>query len=190
MTAAIPSREPLEARAGATWAWEVDDFSSDYPPASWTLTYWFKQEGSGGGKFSVVATAASSGAGYAVSVAAGTTAGYAAGSWTWVALVTGGSSESYEVHRGTLEILPRYDQNVALDDRSFARICLDNIEAVIQNRATMDQQEYAIEGRSLKRMTGAELMTFRDRFRAEVFAEDNAERRRRGFQSGRLVAKL
>lgn len=186
MTAPIPTNEPLEARAGATWAWTKS--LTDYPASAWTLTYYFKQQGASGSYFSVAATA--SGADYAITVAAATTAGYAAGTWSWVAQVSGGSSEVYEIDRGTLEILPKYTASAALDDRSHARICLDAIEAVMENRATQDQQEYAIEGRSLKRMLIADLLRLRDYYRAQVFAENNAERRRNGYKAGRLVAKL
>lgn len=186
MTAAVPTNEPLQARSGTTWAWTKS--LTDYPASAWTLTYYFKQEGASGSYFSAVASA--SGADYAVTVAAATTAGYAAGTWTWVAQVAGGSSEVYEVDRGSLEILPKYTASAALDDRSHARICLDAIEAVLQNRATQDQQEYAIEGRSLKRTPIADLLRLRDYYLAEVFSEKNAERRRNGYGAGRLVAKL
>jgi hypothetical protein len=47
---------------------------------------------------------------------------------------------------------------------------LDAIEAVIENRATLDQQEYTIGSRHLKRMTAAELIEFRDKYRGLVAA--------------------
>lgn len=188
MTTPVPTNEPFEARAGTTWAWERDDNAADYPASSWTLTYYFKQEGTGANKFSIVATA--SGANFVVSVPAATTAAYVKGTYTWVAVVTGGSSEVYEVDRGTLDLLPKYNDTSALDDRSHAQIALDAIEAVIANRASVDQLEYSIAGRSIKRMPVADLLRFRDYYLAEVFAEKNAERRRNGMMAGRLVAKL
>lgn len=188
MTTPVPTNEPFEARAGTTWVWERDDNAADYPASSWTLTYYFKQEGTGANKFSIAATA--SGANFAVSVSAATTGAYVAGTYTWVGVVTGGSSEVYEVASGTLNLLPKYNDTNALDDRSHAQTVLDAIEAVIESRATVDQLEYSIAGRSLKRMPVTDLLTFRDHYRAQVFAEQNAERRRNGMNAGRLVAKL
>ena len=186
MTAAIiPTTEPQQLRAGLTWVWTKT--VPDYPATAWTLTYWCKQAATSGAKFSIVATA--SGSDYSVSVAAATTAGYTADTYTWVAVVTSGS-EAYEVDRGTFEILAKYNADAALDDRSHARKVLEAIEAVIESRATVDQQEYTIGMRSLKRMTVEELMMFRDKYRAEVYAETAAERAANGQRTGRLVVRL
>jgi hypothetical protein len=186
MTASVPTTEPREIRAGMTWAWRRDDLS-DYPAPTWTLTYWFKQAAPAGAKFSVVATA--DGAAHAVSVAASTTAGYTADDYTWVAVASSGT-ESYEVDRGTARLLPKYNADAALDDRSHAKKTLEAIEAVIENRATLDQQEYTIGSRSLKRMTVADLLALRDKYRGEVWAEEQGERARNGQGSGRLVVRL
>jgi hypothetical protein len=61
-----------------------------------------------GANFSIQATA--DGDNFAVNVAAATTAAYTAGDYTWAAIVTGGSSEAYEVDRGRFKLLARYDQ--------------------------------------------------------------------------------
>jgi hypothetical protein len=185
MTATVPTTEPAEIRAGMTLVWTRE--LPDYPASSWTLKYWFKQLAASGAKFSI--TAGASGDTHSVSVAASTTQGYAAGSYSWSAVATSGS-ESYEVDKGTAQILPRYDQDVALDDRSHARKVLSAIEAVIENRATLDQQEYTIGTRSLKRMTVAELKAFRDQYIAEVWAEDQKEAAKNGKSSGRVVVRL
>lgn len=186
MTAPVPTTEPSELRAGLTWAWTRDDLA-DWPATTWTLTYWCKVLGTGGQKFSIVASA--NGTGYSVSVTAATTAGYTAGDYSWVAVASAGS-ESYEVDRGTFKLLPKYNADAALDDRSHARIMLDAIEALLQNRATKDQQEYTIGTRSLKRMTKDELESWRDKYLAEVFAEENAERARNGQGGSQLVYRL
>ena len=60
----------------------------------------------------------------------------------------------------------------AVDTRTHARRTLDAIEAVIENRATTDQQNYAIGGRSLTRMSIDELFKFRDRYKIEVALEE------------------
>ena len=55
---------------------------------------------------------------------------------------------------------------------SHAQTVLDAIEAVIENRASLDQQSYTIAGRRLDRMPIADLLMLRDRYKAEVFKEE------------------
>src|SRR6185436_18757049 len=118
----IPTNEPEEMRAGVTWEWRREDLSTDFPASGgWSLKYWFKKEGAVPGNFSIDATA--SGAFFAVSVLAATTA----------AFVTK-ATDIRQVDTGRMVILPRYDQVANLDDRSHARKVLEAIEAVIENR--------------------------------------------------------
>lgn len=185
MTAQVPTNEPLELRAGTTWVWTRS--LSDYPASTWTLKYWFKKRGSSGANFSIQATA--DGDTHSVSVSATTTAAYTAGTYDWVAQVSSGG-EVYDVDRGSLVLQPRYDQAANLDDRTHAQKMLDAIEALLENRSTLDQQEYTINNRSLKRLTVEELMKWRDYYRAQVFAAKSNERRRNGYGGGRIVGKL
>lgn len=184
-SADIPRNEPLEARAGLTWQWRREDLS-DYPASTWTLKYWFKKTGSTGANFSVTATA--DGVNHAVSVSATTTGAYTAGEYSWVAVATSGS-ESYEIDRGRFTLLAKYDAASNLDDRSHARKALEAIEAVLESRATQDQQEYSIGNRMLKRMPVKDLLGFRDYYRGQVGAEIMAERVRNGLGGNRLVVK-
>jgi hypothetical protein len=166
---AIPTNEPFELRAGLTWAWRREDLTADYSAANgWALKYWFKKTGAAGANFSIDAVA--SGAAFAVSVAVSTTVTYTAGDYTWSAVVTK-AGESYEVDSGTLKVLPRYDVAANLDDRSHARKVFEAIEAVIEGRATKDQEEYTIGNRSLKRTSIADLLVLRDRYKAEAESE-------------------
>jgi hypothetical protein len=185
--AEIPRNEPPEARAGLTWQWRREDLASDYPASTWTLTYWFKKTGSTGANFSIAASA--DGDNFAVSVAAATTGAYTAGDYTWAAIVTAGS-EAYEIDRGRLKLLAKYSAAANLDDRSHARKALEAIEAVLENRATVDQQEYSIGSRMLKRMPAKDLLEFRDYYRGQVAMEDMVERARNGQGGNRLVVKL
>jgi hypothetical protein len=185
MTAETPTNEPKELRAGVTWEWDRNDLS-DYPATTWTLKYWFKRQG-GTDKFSI--TASASGSNFAVSVAAATTLAYVADDYTWVAVVTAGS-EVFEVDHGTMKILPRYDQDVALDDRTHAKKVLEAIEAVLESRATKDQEEYTIGTRSLKRTPLKDLIALRDKYKAEVFGEQLAENARNGKEGNKLVVRL
>lgn len=183
MAADIPTSEPSELRAGDTWTWTKT--VADYPATSWTLKYRFKNAAGG---FEI--TASTSGTDYSVTVAASTTAGYAAGAYSWMAWVEGGSSEKYTVDTGTVTINPDYrtgTATAAFDDRTHAQTVLDAIEAVIEGRAAKDQEEYTIAGRSLKRTPIASLLKLRQHYLAEVAAQKAREAIANGTGTGRRI---
>ena len=65
---------------------------------------------------------------------------------------------------------------------------LDAIDAYLENQATgsqIDIVESAIDMRRVKREGKGELIKLRDRYRAEVLAEDQADKIRQGQASGR-----
>ncbi len=162
--------EPAQLRAGMTWEWART--FGDYPASAWALAYWFKQLSAGGAHFKIDAVA--DGDTFVVTKPASETASLTADEYSWVAVVTAGG-ESHEVGRGTLRLLPRYDSAAALDDRSHARKVLEAIEAVIEGRASKDQEEYTIGSRSLKRTPIAELLELRKQYRRELADELAAE---------------
>lgn len=183
MAADIPTNEPVKARAGDTWKWTRT--LDDYPAGTWTLKYRFKHPTAAG--FEVVATA--SGTDHSVTVAASATTGYAAGKYTWIAWVEGGSSEKYTVDHGTLEIQPEYraaSSTATLDERSHARKTLEAIEAWIEAR-DMAVAEYEIAGRRMKYIPIPELIKLRQSYKREVEAEEAAAAIARGEGSGRRI---
>ena len=184
MAADIPTSEPAELRTGDTWKWTKS--LADYPASeSWTLKYRFKNAAGG---FEITASAA--GDDYSVTVAAATTAGYAAGAYSWMAWVEGGTSEKYTVDTGTCTINPDYRSGTAtaaFDDRTHARVVLDAIEAVLESRASKDQEAYEIAGRSLKRTPIADLLKLRQHYKAEVASQVAAEAIANGLGTGRRI---
>ena len=83
-----------------------------------------------------------------------TTDDVVAGLYTWVAQVAYGG-EKFTVDSGVLTVNPDYHTGTSTatyDGRSHARIVLAAIEAVIEGRASIDQEGYEIAGRSLKRV--------------------------------------
>lgn len=182
MAADIPTAEPTAARAGDTWKWTKS--LTDYPASTWTLKYYFKSATSG---FSV--TASASGDDHSVTVAASTTAGYAAGLYRWIASAESGS-EKFTVDEGTLEVQKDYravSASTGVDDRSHARIVVDAIKAVIEGRASKDQEEYTIAGRSLKRTPITVLLRLRQHYEAELAAEAAREAIADGTGTGRRI---
>lgn len=177
-----PKTVPEDLIAGDRWAWKKTDLT-EYG-TGYTLTYELTLNG---GAAPITLTATYSGGEYLVEVAAATTAAYTAGDYSWSALMTRDSdSERVRVGAGTLTVKP--DPAVsAADPRTHARKALDAIEAVIENRATKDQESYSIAGRSLSRMNIADLLTFRDRYRAEVGREEDAEKIAKGLGTGKNI---
>lgn len=183
----IPTREPSEIVAGDTLQWRRDDLAADYPAsAGWALAYTLILRSGTATKITINASAALDA--HAVSVAASTTQGWAAGEYELQGHVTK-AAERFRVYLGTVNVrenLPA-SSGGARDSRSHAEKVLDAIEAVIERRASKDQEEYSIGGRSLKRTPIGDLIRLRDKYKAEVAREVQAERIRRGLGARRIV---
>lgn len=187
-SANYPQTEPAELIAGDRWMWKRTDLGIDYPPASYGLTYAARLEGSG--TTSITITASESGSDYIVEVASATTAAYTVGVYHWQAYITRTSdSQRVMVDTGTFEVIANRT-SATTDPRTHAKIVLEAIEAVIENRATKDQMAYTIEGRSLSRTPLVDLIEFRKQYRAEVRAEELLERVRNGQGGNKVVYRL
>lgn len=187
-SANYPTSEPAELIAGDRWAWKRTDLGSDYPPASYALSYSARLESTG---TEIEITASESGSDYVIEVASSTTAGYTAGVYHWQAYITRSSdSERITVDSGTFEVIANRDASTA-DPRSHAKIVLDAIEAVIESRATKDQESYTINGRSLSRTPMKDLLMLRDRYKAMYASEQRKESIANGRgHSGRVLVRL
>jgi hypothetical protein len=170
---AIPSREPETIVAGDTVKWTKS--LTDFPAGTWTLTYELLHAG---GDLGTV-TASASGTDHSITIAAATTAAYnttAADRLVhWNAFATA-AGERYHVGAGSINVKPNPAVVSTLDSRSHAKIVLDAIEAVIENRATKDQMAYAIAGRSLSLTPLPDLLALRREYGAIVAAEERARR--------------
>ena len=91
-----------------------------------------------------------------------------------------------KLEEGFVEVQDNYATTSA-SVRSHAKIVLDSIEAVIENRANIDQSSMSIAGRSLSRMSIDELLTFRDRYKAEYLKEVKIQRIRNKRGSGNTI---
>lgn len=148
----------------------VDDYLAS---AGWTLKYRLAPR-SGGTVIDITANA--SGDDYRVQVLAATTAGWAAGFYSWAAFVEK-AAERYTVGRGSLEIrVSSVAMPAGFDDRGHVQKTLDAIRAVIEKRASKDQQEYSIAGRMLKRTPPADLVMLEQRYSSLLRSAQAAER--------------
>lgn len=155
--------EPSEIRAGDAFTWTKT--LSEYPASTHTLEYiLFNAD-----KRIVIATTPD-GDDFDIDVASATSAAYLAGDYDWIAQASI-AGERYTADSGKITILP--DVLAAQDGRSFAQRSLAAIEAVMENRASMDQEAYTINGRSLSRTPALELIQLRDYFRNEVSSEQD-----------------
>ena len=180
----FPTSEPVELQLGDFWAWKRTNLSADYPTADYSLSYEFNlNEGATASNFSLTASEANDE--YIISTSS--TTSYTKGNYNWIAYITRTSdSARIKIGEGFTEIQENYATTSA-SVRSHAKIVLDAIEAVIENRATMDQSSMSIAGRSLSRLSIDELMTFRDRYKAEYMKELKISRINNGKGSGNTI---
>lgn len=179
MAAPTPTQEPASLTAGDTAKWRKS--LPDHPPADgWQLAYTLINAA---GK--ITFNAVDDGDGHLVNVPAATTAGWAAGAYAWRAQVLR-LGEAYTVASGTFTVLPAFSA-ATLDCRSHARKTLANIESYLENPGSIASHKYEIAGRSLQRFPLPELLSLRDRYRAEVAREDAAAQVGRGLPDRRRV---
>lgn len=103
----------------------------------------------------------------------------------WQATVAKGN-HWHVVDSGSLEIKEHLSLVDSYDGRSHVKQVLDALEATILDKASRDQQSYSIAGRSLYRLSPAELLKWRDHYKAEYARELQQERLNKGL-GGNLV---
>jgi F0F1-type ATP synthase epsilon subunit len=179
-----PTTEPSELQLGDFWAWKKTDLSDDYPTADYSLSYEFNIiDGATAVNFTL--SASESNNEYVIETT--DTSSYTKGEYNWVSYITRASdSARIKISEGFTEIQDNY-ATTAASVRSHAKKVLDAIEAVIENRATMDQSSMSIAGRSLSRLTIDELLTFKNRYKAEYLKEIKKARLKNNKASGNLI---
>jgi hypothetical protein len=179
-----PTSEPNELQLGDFWSWKRTDLSTDYPTASYSLSYEFNLvEGSTAANFTLTATESND----EYIIETSNTTSYTAGQYNWVSYITRSSdSARIKLSEGFTEIQENYATTTS-SVRSHAKKVLDAIEAVIENRATMDQSSMSIAGRSLSRLTIDELLQFRDRYKADYLKEVKKPRIKNKKDSGNTI---
>jgi len=166
-----PTQEPDLLVVGDRWTWRRPDLAATYDPADYALTYEYHEDSGGGGSHKLALTATETTDDYIIEIPSATTAAYPNGDFHWYAFITRTSdSERIAVDDGYAKIEIDFTDTNA-DHRSHAKKVLDAIEATIEGRASQDQMSYSIAGRSLARMSIDDLMTFRNRYRAEYNEE-------------------
>lgn len=179
-----PTTEPVKLVAGDLVQWRRTDLEA-YPGATFALSYVFRP--AAGGETTIDVTATVSGTEYRVALTSVVTAAMAPGRWYWSAYLTR-LSDSQRVQIDDGETVVEANRAVdPSDTRSHARRSLDAIEAVIEGRASDAVQSYTIGGRQINKMSADDLITWRNYYRAEVAAENDAARRANGQPSKNTI---
>jgi hypothetical protein len=166
---------PTEIGAGLTFRAVVEQ--PIFPAPEWGLSLFLR------GTSSIDLISAASGVDHIFEASASVTASWQPGRYSYLIRASDGA-DVHPVERGEVLIAPDLAaQGENFDGRDHVRKVLDAIEAVIENRATIDQQSYTINNRSLQRTPLSELMKLRHQYRAELAAKK--ARRRGGF--GRAI---
>lgn len=154
---------PNEIAAGMTFRVEID--LVEYPAPEWSLTLYLR------GAVAIDFSSEADGSAHVLAAPGSTTQGWTAGRFSYQLRATDGDDVAL-IESGEVTIAPDLAAVPAgYDGRSHARRVLDAIEAVIEGRASKDQQSYQINNRSLSRTPIGDLLTLRDRYRAEVRIE-------------------
>ena len=158
---------PPVLNAGVTFSTQFT--FKDFPASSWTAKLILR------GPASIDIPGEASGDSFIFSADAATTEAWSPGEY-WFVIRVYQDSEVVEVRKGQTSVAPDM-ANVpdGYDGRTYAERVLDAINAVIEKRASVDQQSYRINDRELNRTPIADLLKLRDQFRSEV----NRERDRR-----------
>ena len=163
--------------AGDFLAWKRTDLGTDYPPASYGLTYSARLNGGG---TAITLTASESGTEYIIEENSTATVNFPVGIYQWSAYITKtADSNRIEIGNGTWEVVENKAVSTA-DPEPYEKKVLDAIQAVIQGRASQDQMSYSIAGRSLSRMDPDDLHTWEAVYKAKWLKLKRMQRAREG----------
>lgn len=151
---------PNSASAGLTFDRAVT--LTAYSPPDWQLSAVLRGAGT------INMTSVADGNLHRFRVESAQTAAWAPGSYWYSIRATDGTS-TVEIEHGEIVIKPDLSsENAGFDGRVHVQRMLEAIEAVLEKRATLDQERYKINNRELWRTPINELLMLRDRYRSEL----------------------
>lgn len=186
MTVTIATTEPSEFVAGDTVKWTKS--VSDYKPEdSWVLTYYFVKTGT---RQTITATD-NGDSKHLITLTAAASADWPVGEYKWQAVVTK-TTERYIVDSGSLTVEMDFAQQTSgHDSRTYWETVLENVKAVLEERATKDQSSYTIHGRQLSRTPVGDLLALYSKAQGEVAKEKREEAIKNGLgHSGKILTRF
>lgn len=164
-----PEGEPLKIVVGDFIQWKKTALAESYPPATHSAEYVARIAAGQSDEIKIAATERTDY--YLFKVTSATSASFQTGFYHWQLEITEtASGNRIVVERGEFEAIADLDNNGA-DPRTHAEIMLDKIESLLQGRADKDVSSYAIQGRSISKMSITDLLQWRDYYRKEVVKE-------------------
>lgn len=170
--------EPKSFLQGETLEWSRE--FADFPASEgWTLKYFFRGQGKG-----FDAVAAPDGDSFVVTVATATTAAMSVADYSWQAIAEK-DGKKFLADSGFAEVKKGFaasavDPDASLDVRSENEKTLAAVRAMIAGKATLDQMEYTIGNRQLKRIPITDLILLEQRYEQKVRQERDAARLKKG----------
>ncbi len=171
--------EPEKVVAGDSVSWTITD--SEHPGPTWAISYALVN--SDGDHRTLTSTANVEE--HTVTLTPAQTADWQPGTYTWQRYANDGS-DRVTTGSGSIEVAADL-QPGSVDLRTTAKQILDAIDAVLKGKASQDQLTYSLNGRSLTRMTWADLIAARSHFKREVDREEAAARVAAGQPSGKTL---
>ena len=169
MPETIPTTEPTELRAGENWNW--DRRLSDYLPSSgWALSYALR------GPTDLDITAQANGDVHEVRVSPLESDGVIAGTYTLAGFVEKGDPVTDRVVVFEDTILVAANPLLAVNAKSHAETVYEAITAVMEGRATTDQERFSINGREIHRIPVLELLRLKNLYADQIRLERNPGR--------------
>lgn len=139
---------------GDRWVWKRTDLT-DYPVATFGLTYSAVRHGDTGATFAI--TASESGTEYVVEVASATTAAYAPGQYDWTAYITR-TTDSERITLGAgMWLLRANEATDSSDPRTFAAQQIERLQATLARLAAQEISSYSVAARSATRKQEGEV---------------------------------
>lgn len=177
--------EPLEVVVGDFLQWKRSDLVADYPPAEYSAEYVARITGGGANEIKLPGTENVNY--YLFTVPSVDSVDFEPGYYHWQLEITQTSSGNrVVVDQGDFNVLPDLDNNQA-DPRIHAEIMITKIETILAGKADSDVSNYSIAGRSLTKLSFAELMDARDRYKRELVQHENKENAKRGRKTAATI---
>lgn len=174
--------------------WDFTTAAADYPASDgWALTLYLIPRFTSPvqARIELTSAPADDGVSHRFTRSAANTTSLAAGQYGFAVNAIKGA-EVYTLDgtywSGEVTLLPNPAAGAqGADSRGHVEKVLAAIEAVIEGRATSDQEEMSIAGRSLKRIPFADLLVIRNKYRAELASAAAADALAAGIGAGRRV---
>ena len=174
MVAAV-SKIPEQIRIGVSYAWTFID--TDYPTATWTLSWEFANQP--GDEYFAATVAETAPNTYTMSIGPTNTQEATSGYWEYQARMTDGT-DTIEVARGFIELLPDITDTRGRDRRSMAAQLLEILDQALLNNDEPFTNSISIGGQAIADMDASERWAWRQKVAAQVAREQAAERARGG----------